>query len=267
MAYDTYEQSVASGKPIEFYDFMDDFGNHTRITSAGVDLVFSGHTYYSEPCKRSTIRLSESVKRNSMTFELSRDNEFAIQYIAGPLEGKATVTVHRKHQDDAEVKQDWYGVVTQVKFDGNGVPIVIAEPRTSSISSVGRRRRCQSLCDHDLYDAYCMLNEESYRVDGEIDSISGLTITSTTFGTKSDGWFAFGGKLVVGNARRMIVAHTGNNITITRAISAAQAGDSFIAYAGCAHDPVACENYNNKINFGGEENLPKQNPYSGYPIV
>jgi len=267
MSYDNYEQSVASGKPIEFYDFLDDFGNHCRITSSSVALVYGGHTYNPEPCKRSKLMISESQKKNKMTFQLSRNNKWVINYVSGQLEGKATVTCYRKHKEDSEVRLFWFGVITQVKFDGNGVPTITAEPRTSSVSRCGRRRRCQSLCDHDLFDAYCGLNKETYKVVGTIDSVNGLVINSTTFGTKPDNWFAFGGELVVGNARRMIVAHTGNNITITRIIPGIAAGDSFTAYPGCAHTPSACSAFGNKINFGGEENLPKRNPYAGDPIV
>lgn len=260
MTLDSYEKSVASGKPIEFYDFIDDFGNHSRINTTPNEIVYASHTYYPEPCQRSALKIGDAKKKISMTFNLSPNNAFANQYLSGPLEGKATVTCFGKHLDDSEIRQFWFGRITGVKFK-NGVPTITAEPRTSSVSRAGRRRRCQRLCDHDLFDAYCGLSKESWKVTGTVDSVSGLVVTSTTFGTKPDDWFAFGGELVVGNAHRMIEAHTGNDVTITRTIPGLSAGDSFIAYAGCAHDPDACNDKNNKINYGGDEFLPKKDPH------
>lgn len=267
MSFDTLEESAASSKPIEFYDFADTSGLHERVTTAGVDLSYASHIYYSKPCERSELKLVENMKKNSMKFDLYRDCPFALQYVSGPLDGNAWVTCYKKELDDTEVRQFWFGAIKGLSFDENCIPTFTAEPRTSFVSQVGRRRRCQRVCDHDLYDAYCMVNKENYRVDGTIDSVSGLVITSTMFGTKADDWFAFGGEIWVNGIPRMIVAHTGNNITITRTLPGAVAGASFTAYAGCAHDPDACDDKSNKINYGGEEDLPERNPFTGDPIA
>jgi len=266
MSYLTSEQSVASGRPVELYHLADDLGTHCRITSGGLAVTYGSYVYTLEPCKRSELRITDNHKKNDMTFQLSRDNAFAARLVPGPIEGRTWVTIYRGHEPDFVTW--WYGEFTSVKFDKDGVPTLVATPRTSSISRVGRRRQCQRLCDHALYDAWCGLNSTSYMVAGTVDSVVGLVVTSTTFGTKTPGWFK-AGKFVGGGAKRMITAHTGNDVTLTRTIPGLTAGDSFTAYAGCDHTPATCVSikFANKVNYGGDEFLPTKNPFTGSPLI
>ena len=128
---------------------------------------------------------------------------------------------------------------------------------------IGGRRRCSRLCDLRLFGFRCGLNSETYKISGTIDTIDGVTITATEFDIASD--FSHGGRIQVGEASRMIVAHDGEEIIISRPFaSTVVAGDSFYAWPGCDHTPTTCLNvYNNKINYGGDENLPTENRYQG----
>lgn len=260
MTYQGSEQSTASGKPIELYDLADSLGTHCRITSTSAAVTYLGHQYLPEPVRRKELKITGNHKKNSMNLELSRNNAFAVRYLAEPIEGIATLQIYRGHGTDF-VKW-WYGLLAGVKFDTNGVPELHFTPRTSSVSRVGRRRKISKLCDHFFCGAECRLNRESFKVSGSVDSVSGLVVTSTTFGTKSNDWFK-AGMLVVGNAKRLIKAHTDNDVTITRPIQGLAAGASFDAYAGCAHTPAACRAKNNIINYGGEEFMWSKNPFVG----
>jgi len=179
MSYLSSEQSVAAGQPVELYHLADDMGTNCRITSAGYDITYGSYLYTSEPCQRSELRITDSHEKNNMTLKLSRDNSFAQRYIAGPIEGIATLTIYRGHGTDFVTW--WYGVIKQVAFDKDGVPTIICAPRTSSISRVGRRRVCQRLCDHALYDSGCQLNDQAYKITGTIGSVSGLVVASGDF--------------------------------------------------------------------------------------
>jgi len=264
MSYLSSEQSVASGQPVELYDFADDLGVHSRITSAGYEITYNSYTYVPEPCRRTELRISDNHKKNDMAVTLSRDNAWAARFVAGPIEGRATLQIYRGH--GADFVNWWYGVIKQVKFDKDGVPTVYTTPRTSSVSRVGRRRVCQKLCDHALYGAECKLNEDTYKHSGTVQSVSGLVVTSTTFGGQADGYFK-AGKIVVNAAQRMITAHTGNNVTLSRTIPGVVAGMSFNAYAGCDRLPATCLSKGNKANFGGEQFLPTKNLFTGAALV
>jgi len=265
MSYLSSEQSVAAGQPVELYHLADDMGTNCRITSAGYDITYGSYLYTSEPCQRSELRITDSHEKNNMTLKLSRDNAWAARFFSAPIEGIATLTIYRGHGTDFVTW--WYGVFTAPKFDNDGVPTLIATPRTSSISRVGRRRRCQKLCDHALGDSGCKINLESYKVSGTVDSVTGLIVSATELGGQAVNYFR-AGKFVWGYARRMITASTGETVTLSRAIPGLVAGASFNAYAGCDHTPAIClSTFANKINFGGEEFLPTKNPFTGDAIL
>ena len=265
MSYDSMEESAASSKPVELYDFADDNGYHWRYTSCAEIITHQVNNYIPEPCNRTEINLTSDHFRNAVDITLGRNNTFAIQYLIAPPEGVVTLTIYRLQ--GSEYIYLWSGMVISVTFDGDGIPTVKCEPKSSSISRVGRRRRCQIMCDHALYDSGCNVTQNSFRVTGTLASVSGVSIGSSVFGTKADGWFT-AGKLIVGTAKRLIKSHTGTTIIISRPILGIGAGSSFSAYAGCDHTPATClSKFAKKINYGGQEYLPLINPFQGNKIV
>lgn len=77
--------------------------------------------------------------------------------------------------------------------------------------------------------------------------------------------FGAGGTIIVGNAERTIIAHNGDEVIINRPFrSNVLAGDSFRAYRGCDHTQDTCiAVFDNIINYGGRQNMPVKNPYTG----
>ncbi len=263
MSYETTEESVNSGKPIELYDF--ECGeNHYRYTSGPVIVVYAGYTYVPETIQRGDLELTDNAFRNELEIKINRDNVFIRRFILSPLEGMVILTVYRGHGSDFVTF--WVGVLNYVKFNSDEVTIT-AIPRTSSLIRTGLRRKYQKLCNYPLYAAGCNVNLVSYKVIGTIDTISGFTITSAAFATKANGWFK-AGKIVVGDAERLIISHVGDTITINRGIIGAVIGNSFTAYAGCDHSMFTCASkFNNLINHGGQPWIPTKNPFEGDPII
>jgi hypothetical protein len=259
MTYDSYEQSIASGEPIELYDVWDVEGTHYRWNTANETITYGSYDYEPEIVDRSEMVIGENGEVNALDVKLSRSNALTNQFISAPIEGEVLLIVYRYHAGFGATF--WQGVLSTVSFDENGIPTCRFEPRMSDMPGIGERRRNQRLCDHALYKQGCWVNEESFRVDGTLTNVSGLVLTSAVFATKADGWFT-GGEVVVGNARRLIKAHATNTITITRAASAFVIGATFRAYAGCDHTPTACKDkFDNKLNYGGNEFLPVKNPF------
>ena len=263
MTYDTTEASVSSGKPIELYDFENN-SNHYRYTSGPVLVAYGGYTYVPETIQRGELEMSENAFRNELEIKINRDNVFIRRFIQAPLEGMVNLIVYRGH--GINFVTFWVGVVSQVKFNSEEVTIT-ATPRTSSLLRTGLRRKYQKLCNYPLYAVGCGVNLDSFKVVGTIDTISGFTITSSAFATKANDWFK-AGKIVVGDAERLITTHTGNTITANRGIVEAVVGNSFTAYAGCSHTMNICtDKFNNLINYGGQPWIPTKNPFSGDPII
>jgi len=261
MTYLAAEQGAATGQPVELYDIAMGI-THWRLASGGEDIDYGGHTYESAPCKRSEIEQTGEIPKDGIEVELPRGHALGVICVAGVPEEEITLTIYRGH--GAFYVTYFRGFLTNVKFDGNAIPTCFFEPRSSDLPFVGGRRRCMRLCGHKLFGYRCGLDKEVYRTNGTIDTISGITITATEFGASAYD-FSSGGEIVVGTARRTIVAHTTITITINRPFgSGVIAGNAFSAYPGCDHTPTTCDtDYSNKLNYGGLEYLPTKNPYAG----
>ena len=261
MIYQDYEDSIASGIPIELYHIYDSDGNNYRYHTGEDDITYLGYTYSKGIIGRSEIIIGGELNdENVVNIELERGNAFTNDFIASPIDAQAYLNIYRQHVDT--YAKIWKGFLTFVKFNENGVPECKFENILTSSIRMGHRRRCSRVCNHALYGGGCGVNQNLYKVEGTITNISGLVITSSQFATQADGYWV-GGKINVGNAYRLIKAHAVNEITIDRIFKDASIGDGFIAFAGCDHTPTTCLNkFNNKINFGGNEFLPIDNPFN-----
>jgi uncharacterized phage protein (TIGR02218 family) len=145
----------------------------------------------------------------------------------------------------------------------------------ASFSALGVGSLCirvSRACPVPLYSTPCGLNIEDWQGIGTVDSISGLSVTSSRFlndvdensGVVDDGYWA-GGKIEINGYSRLIETHTGDTITIAQAIPGLEPGLSFTASPGCSHTIETCLNkFNNSINYRGFFRLPQgRNPFTG----
>lgn len=263
MAYNTYEQSVAQGQPIELYRFAHGVQRWFYCTGLN-EIAYNSELYTPDLIKRGEIRLTDNAFDREINIEVSRNNLFAQEFIPGPLDRVTTVEIYRGHGTDFVTY--WQGVVGAVTFDDKTATIRCT-PKTSSLKRIGLRRKYQIQCPYPIYSTKCKVNKESYKVTGVISSVSGLNVTAAGISTKSDGWFV-GGEFVCGESRRMIIEHTGSTIKISSPIIGMSASDSYTAYAGCDHKKETCrDKFNNKLNFGGQPYIPTKNPFTGDAIV
>jgi len=180
MGYEESEQSVASGRPVDLFDIAMGLV-HWRLTSAGYDIDYFYNDYESAPCKCSEIESSGEISNNAIELELPRGHALAVMCVAGPPEQIITLTKYRGHGND--YIKDYFGYFVNFKFNEKGIPIMIFESSSSNLPMSGGRRRAMRLCGHRLYGYRCGVNKESYRIDGIIDTIDGLTITASELGT------------------------------------------------------------------------------------
>lgn len=259
MSYDTYEQSVAEGKPILLFDFLSSIGTHWRLTSDSETVTYGSYDYEPAVVEHESIEIADISEVNAVNIKLTKGHALATQFVGGPIEGSLEITIYRGHEGNYVTY--WRGMVVSVSFDENSIPTLRCEPRTSSLPRMGHRRVNQRLCDHALYDNRCAVIEGAFEVNGTIATIDELEIVSSAFATRADGWFE-GGKIQIGHAVRLITYHVTNTIHINRIISDAAPGNSFVAWAGCDHTPTACKDkFSNKLNYGGNEFLSVKNPF------
>ena len=144
----------------------------------------------------------------------------------------------------------------------DGVLSAVFETIAQVIDNDICRVRLQGPCNNTLFDATCGLVALTYRVSatGITKSTDGKTLTSASFGTKPDNYFA-GGTLVSGYQERIITSHVGNVITINRAISGL--GTTAYVYPGCDKSGNTCVTKflaSNIANFTGMPFIPLNDP-------
>lgn len=74
--------------------------------------------------------------------------------------------------------------------------------------------------------------------------------------------------LETNDGARMIVGHTGINITLVSPMPSLVPGQAVRLYAGCDHSTTVCKNrFDNLANYGGFPWIPGKNPFTGDAIV
>lgn len=258
MSYEDKEKGVATAKPVELYAFICG-GDVWRYNSGDSDVEYFGQTYEAETITRGELEVSDAAFRNELEIKIDRDNLFAKEFLDAPIDGIIEVIIYRGHEDSWIVF--YKGIVAAITFNTEEVTINCT-PKTTSLLRTGLRRKYQKQCNHYLYGDGCGVHRGPYAVLGTVDSFDGLSITSSEFATKVDGWFV-GGIIAVGTVKRMITTHTTDTITISRRIGNLKEGDSFTAYAGCNHTMETCRTkFDNLINYGGQPWIPTKNPFT-----
>lgn len=119
-------------------------------------------------------------------------------------------------------------------------------------------------CQNDLGDDRCQVDLDDFKVsfphtEATIDS---LTVTHSQIGTKPDGHFS-GGFVKIGSEFAYITKHVGTTIWLLNRLTFFTA-DMMEVFEGCPKSPTACDvRFGNKVNFGGHEFAPRENPVTG----
>lgn len=265
MTYETVEESIQSGEPVEFYQFK--YGSNSwRFTSADTEEVYLGNTYATAPISRSSVEQGGEMNRSDIQINVPFDNPIAALYQIQPPGQVVNVTIFRKHISDAEVKVIWVGRVLSVEWRGNQA-VFTCEAVFTSLRRPGLRRVYSLNCPHDLYGIGCAVNKLTYKAVGTVTGVSGTTINVTEAALKPDGYYD-GGYIKWNNGgvleHRLIVGHTGDALTISFPTVGLAASEQIDMYPGCAHDMTTCDTkYSNILNYGGFAFIPGKNPFGG----
>jgi uncharacterized phage protein (TIGR02218 family) len=267
VTYDARETSVQGGQPVEIFDIVLPEETY-RFTSYGEDVEFGGETYTAVAIGCGPRELVQLGKVREVTITLAIDNALAASLRANgipPID--ALVTIRCFHVGDLESRQLWKGYIGGTSTDekhallrvpnlsdevfNRGLPVLVA----------------QRTCPHMLYDTGCGVDEDSFKITPTVSSVSsdGTEIVVSSISGNPDAW-AQDGKVVratTGEARS-VLEQTGTTITIDVPFRALQVGDTLNLFAGCDHTiagPRGClELFNNVLNFGGDPEMPADNP-------
>lgn len=260
MSYDSQEKSVYGGAPVELF-FFTQGGTVWRYTSADSTQTYNGATYAPEVISRGQIDQSQEEHAGSMEVILPRDHDIAGLFISYLPVEPVSITIYRFHRGDAGVVTIFTGKVASIAFQGSEARL-LCQP----VSEAFRRRIpwqvYQSQCNLALFSTTCGVDKTVYRVRAAIMAVGTDTLTSSDFGTKTDGWFNNGYVQRDNGEVRWIIDHEGNVITLMNPFADLAAGESVYAYAGCDRTESICSSkFNNLVNHLGFARIPTTNPY------
>ncbi len=260
MSYDSVEKSTYSGAPVELYRFTQG-ASAWRYTSADASQTYNGEGYAPEVISRGQIDQSQEEHAGNVEVKLPRDNEVAELFISYLPVIPVSLTVYRFHRSDGQAVTIFIGKVASIAFEGSEATLT-CQP----VSGVFKRsipwQLYQEQCNLPLYSAACGIDKASYKVRGTVSGIGSDTITSSAFGTQSDGWFNNGWVQRDNGEVRWIIGHTGNTLTLMNPFDDLVVSENVDAYAGCDRTESVCSSkFNNLVNHLGFARIPTDNPY------
>lgn len=266
MAYDVFEASVEAGRPIELYTFT--IGAEVfRYTSAEDVVSYSSNDYQPRPMDRNSPTLSSSENgRQQLELTLPKDDPISQRYIAIVPATRVELEVLRFHRDDSPNGFIlWQGRITSARFENQGtVCRLFSVSSEAALTRPTPGRKFQGLCNFVLYDGFCQVVKANFKHTDDVVAESGREITVNGILSAKGASWAVGGTIEVGSEKRLIVAQSGDDLTLQIAFPESLIGVEVSVYAGCDHTLATCNSkFSNADRHGGFPFVPKRDPAKG----
>jgi len=262
MTFDSREKSTYQGQPVECFRFSQ--GSTLWLwTSADKSITLPVGTFAPEVIKCG--ELDEERDDATLEVTVARDNPVAQLFIQSLPVSPVGLTVYKAHRgEESDYKTRLVGGrVTSLRFEGAEAVLTCAP-----LSGALRRRlpliQFQSLCPWPLYGPGCTVSKAAFKDSILLTSVSTVTLVSSNFASRPDGWFNNGWVEGTNGATMFIVNHVGNTVTLMAPLAGLASGQTVFAYAGCDRTEATCNGkFNNLVNHLGFARIPVRNPYEG----
>jgi uncharacterized phage protein (TIGR02218 family) len=268
---DTLEGSLQSSEPIEVYRIV--FGSTVyRYTSSQTSVVLDGETYLPQPISRG--RLSQNRERQPQTLDITVPGtlEFPRNYLNIAPGRIASVSIIRLQRNESPTFDTqlliFKGTIGAVNYsdDGRFAKLIARSIEYSKAESVPRFT-FMGMCNNFLYDPFCKVNPDLYNEIGTCSAGGTTTVlTVPNAANRADGFFN-GGYITPTSGLtdfRMVLAHTGDQITILLPFAEDVTGAEVQIFSGCDHILTGdcATKFDNVENFGGFHFVPNKNIFS-----
>ncbi len=261
MSFTDDETGVDSSNPIEIYRFLGTTGTF-NYTSANVPVQYGADTFEPVSIQRSEISLGDVTDAQDVNITIPITTELVKQYGFDIPPPNLFVQVFRMHGVEGTPTPWLTAQVTSIVMQDGVAKLVAPSVFNAALSTDFPTLYYQSQCNHILYSSRCGVDRNDFKLDATITSITDRThLIIEGADANADGYFT-AGEIVTSTERRLIVAHTGNNITLNYPFKNLSVGDSITLYAGCDLNINTCKNkFNNLANFFGFPYTPSLNPF------
>lgn len=263
MAFADYEESIESGRPVELYHFQIGAVNY-YYTSAPDSFVFGGQTYLPRQLRRSNPVQSNEDRKQEIEVNIPTEDDVAARFV-GVVPGQAMfLEISRYHRGDTFAFTVWSGVIAGATYHVQGAECKLRGITTeASFSRPIPRFKYQGLCNHVLFDGNCQASAGSFKYTGTCSAKSGDTITvAGIFAAHGANWPVGGYANLNSSDYRLIIAQSGDVLTMYLPFENDPVGQSLEVFAGCSHTTTDCNTkFSNLINYGGFAYVPELNPF------
>lgn len=271
MTFNALETSLAAGRPVRLYEF--ERGTKVwRYTSADRDIVLGAQTYGSvNGLSDSGFIWSGDPEQDALTITAPDDLEVALLYRGAPPSDAIYVRVRDMHYGDTEALISWVGTIKNLNWNALDRCEITCQTLEAYDQQPGLTDTYSKTCLAVLGDQDCLVDLESYRVEGSISALDGASITVSAAAALEDNWFR-GGFVAWPTEggqydRRHIEAHTGSTLTLLGGTNGLAEGLGVRLYPGCDFNLATCDSkYSNSLNFRGEPYLQGESPFDGNQV-
>lgn len=267
MSFDSFEISTESSRPIELYEF--NLGTEFfRYTSAEDTISVGGNDFEPVAISRNEIQQGSDQNNRNLLITMPTILSLAQDYISVPPASKLTVNVFRYQRDDlVDQVLLFKGTVQAVRYPGDGTS---AEFAIRSIETAMNRNvprfTFMGMCNHILFDDGCGVNPAPFDHLGNVDSIDVGANTITIAGLGASGIDFVGGYVTPTgvNDFRMVLAQSGDTLTMLLPFAEDPTGTNAQAFAGCDHTLTGdCALvFDNVAEFGGFHFVPSKDVFA-----
>lgn len=272
--FDALESSLEDSRPIDVYVMAIGSQQFLR-TSCPADIVVDGQTYESRNITRSALGQGSDERNRVVKVTIPADDEFARQYFNASPESGASVSIFRVQRDEAPSRVtrilQFKGVVQSVQFKNDALEAeIVCQSIESGAGQTIPRITFQLSCNWVVFDEDCGADPNGTSLAGvpfQLIAVataeSGITVTVPGVSTFPANWFRGGFCLPVGSGdKRMIIAHSGDVLTLRQAFADPVVGATMQVFAGCDHlRNGGCTKFNRRHRYGGWRNVPSKNPF------
>ncbi len=267
MTFAALETSRESGQVLELYTFV--FGLETfRFTSFQRDITWQGFAYTSEVISRTNTEAAVEDSAGQVTITLPLDNPVPQKFIRNVPGQVGSVRILRAHATDAaeEAIVLFDGFVANVALDGELEAKILCNPNTKIFNRTAPRFTYLGLCNHILYDERCKVDISLFKFTGLVSVVDGNDITVNGAGGvgPADNFVGGFSRFPAGSLddARMILAQSGDVMTLLLPFAATVIGSDIDLFAGCAHDLTTCDvKFDAVLEYGGFPFVPRKNPF------
>lgn len=241
-------------------------GEISRFTNANADVTFQGNKFNAEFISHSNIISSIDNSKNEINIGISIDYDIVDDFIGGFIKTPIMVRVIEIYNTQHEFL--FNGEVTDLSISGKEVKLK-AMFITNKINRIANRFKYQSVCNNQLFDSLCTVDEKLFKYDVVVKEVlnakTKARVDNLTFDNISPDWFK-NGKAVIkkNNSPMMIVDVDATNKIITFLnIFDIKIGDELTLYIGCNKTYQNCkERFDNTQNIIAEGSIPAANPFT-----